>query len=46
MTGIFLGKGSFGIVKKCLSKKDSKYYAIKWIEQEKEKIDFKEIIIG
>ena len=28
-TGIFLGKGTFGIVKKCISKIDIKYYAIK-----------------
>ena len=46
MDGIFLGKGSFGTVKKCFSKIDSKSYAVKWIEQEKGKIDFKEIQIG
>lgn len=28
-SGIFLGNGAFGIVKKCLSNNDSKYYAIK-----------------
>jgi len=27
--GKILGKGTFGIVKKCLSKKDKKFYAIK-----------------
>ena len=27
--GLFLGKGTFGIVKKCFSKKDKKEYAIK-----------------
>ena len=27
-----LGKGTFGIVKKCLSKLYKKYFAIKWIE--------------
>ena len=41
-----LGKGTFGIVRKCFSKKDKKFYAIKWIELEKGKIDFKEIYIG
>ena len=30
--GIVLGKGSFGIVKKCISKYDNIYYAIKWVE--------------
>ena len=30
--GNLLGKGTFGIVKKCLSIIDSQYYAIKWIE--------------
>ena len=38
-----LGKGGFGIVKKCLSNVDLKYYAIKYIEQQKDEIDFKEI---
>jgi len=27
--GKFLGKGTFGIVKKCFSKKDNKFYAVK-----------------
>ena len=40
---MLLGKGAFGIVKKCFSKIDSKFYAVKWINQEKGKIDFKEI---
>jgi len=31
-TGIILGKGSFGIVKKCISNFDNIHYAIKWIE--------------
>ena len=31
-----LGKGSFGIVKKCISKFDNIYYAIKWVEQQKD----------
>ena len=31
MTGIFLGKGTFGTVKKCFSKIYSKCYAVKWI---------------
>ena len=43
LIGFLLGKGTFGIVKKCYSKIDFKYYAIKWIEKEKGKIDFKEI---
>ena len=30
--GKILGKGTFGIVKKCLSKKYKKYFAIKQIE--------------
>ena len=30
--GILLGQGAFGIVKKCISKIDGKYYAIKKIE--------------
>ena len=40
---MLLGRGAFGTVKKCLSKNDSKFYAVKWISQEKGKIDFKEI---
>jgi len=28
-SGKFLGKGTYGIVKKCFSKKDCEYYAIK-----------------
>ena len=31
-----LGKGAFGIVKKCISKYDNKYYAIKRINWFKE----------
>ena len=31
MGGIFLGKGTFGTVKKCFSKLDKKWYAVKWI---------------
>jgi len=42
-TGTFLGRGTFVIVKKCLSKINFKWYAIKYIEKEKGKIDFKEI---
>ena len=30
--GTFLGKGAFGIVKKCYSKIDKKDYAIKYVE--------------
>ena len=29
MGGIFLGKGTFGTVKKCFSKLNKKFYAIK-----------------
>ena len=40
---MLLGKGAFGTVKKCFSKIYLKFYAVKWIEQEKGKLDFKEI---
>ena len=30
--GNLLGKGTFGIVKKCISRIYGNYYAIKWIE--------------
>ena len=30
--GVLLGKGTFGIVRKCFSKSDLDYFAIKWIE--------------
>ena len=41
--GIFLGKGTYGIVRKCRSKLDNKFYAIKYIEQPKGKIDYIEL---
>ena len=31
-SGKHLGKGTFGVVKKCFSKKERKYFAVKWIE--------------
>ena len=43
--GILLGKGTYGKVLKLTSSVDSKYYAIKIIEDKLGKIDFKEVEI-
>ena len=43
--GIILGKGTFGEVKRCKSKFNNKYYAIKILEEKIGFIDFKEVEI-